>query len=348
MTASAGRLGNTFLHPAFDYLAIGGGLSLVVTALVASGALPLGAGAALAIPTLVFFSNVAHFAASTVRLYSKPGTFTTLPFLTMALPLLTLAVLTLAIWQPGAVGRHLWALYLTWSPFHYAAQAYGLSVMYCYRSGCALDAREKLLMRLVCLTPFLQSFMGASEAGLGWFVPQSFYVARPELAALLRNATFALGLCALVLPPVLVVALARKGKSIPLISLLVMVSNGIWWVTLPHFDAFVWATVFHGIQYLAITTIFHVREQTLEPGQAGRWLAHAASFYARCLILGYLLFQLWPYAYIAAGFGWAESVMLVVAVINVHHFVVDAYIWRLRRDTNYRVVTAGVAGAVAA
>jgi hypothetical protein len=29
----------------------------------------------------------------------------------------------------------------------------------------------------------------------------------------------------------------------------------------------------------------------------------------------------------------------VTAVINIHHFVVDAYIWRLRRDPNYRIVT---------
>ena len=41
-----------------------------------------------------------------------------------------------------------------------------------------------------------------------------------------------------------------------------------------------------------------------------------------------------------AGFGWAQSVVLVIAAINVHHFIVDAYIWRLRRDPNYRVVVS--------
>ena len=28
------------------------------------------------------------------------------------------------------------------------------------------------------------------------------------------------------------------------------------------------------------------------------------------------------------------------AAINVHHFVVDAFIWRLRKDSNYAVVSA--------
>jgi len=30
----------------------------------------------------------------------------------------------------------------------------------------------------------------------------------------------------------------------------------------------------------------------------------------------------------------------VIAAINVHHFIVDAFIWRLRKDSNYAVVSA--------
>jgi len=34
---------------------------------------------------------------------------------------------------------------------------------------------------------------------------------------------------------------------------------------------------------------------------------------------------------------------LVVAAINLHHFIVDGYIWRLKKgDSNYRVVESGV------
>ena len=56
------------------------------------------------------------------------------------------------------------------------------------------------------------------------------------------------------------------------------------------------------------------------------------------LLLGYGLFYCWPHAYVLAGFGLAESMLLVVAIINIHHFVVDAYIWRLRKDRNYQNV----------
>lgn len=348
MTAGSRWLGRTFLHPALDYLAIGGGLSLLLTALIGSGLLPADAGMTLGLPTLAFFSNGAHFAASTVRLYTKPGSFSMLPFLTMGLPLLTLAALTLAVWQPELFGRHLWALYLTWSPFHYAAQAYGLSVMYCYRSSCALGDGEKLLVRLTCLAPFLYAFLTSPETGLGWFVPQSFYVTRPALAVALDRLGWGLGFSSLLLPLALFAGLARRGRAMPLISLLIMVSNGLWWVTLRYLDAFAWATVFHGIQYLAITLLFHVREQTSRPDNMRGWLYHAVRFYGLCLALGYVLFQVWPLAYLAAGFGWAQSVLLVIAVINVHHFIVDAFIWRLRRDTNYRVVTGELASPAAA
>lgn len=66
------------------------------------------------------------------------------------------------------------------------------------------------------------------------------------------------------------------------------------------------------------------------------------AFYGTCLALGYLLFQVWPLGYTVLGFGHAESWALVIAAINIHHFIVDAFIWRLRRDANY--VTGGGAG----
>jgi hypothetical protein len=93
---------------------------------------------------------------------------------------------------------------------------------------------------------------------------------------------------------------------------------------------------------MAIVVIFHVRERLQLPGNRHGWAFHAAAFYAACLALAYFLFEVWPYAFVAAGFGMAESMLLAVAAVNVHHFVVDAYIWRLRRDPNYRIVTGSV------
>src|SRR5262245_31490528 len=120
--------GRSFVHPLFDYLVIGGGLSLIVTAIVLSnpGDSPL--VDATMLPYFILLANSAHFASSTVRLYTKPGTKQALPFLTLAFPLVVLVVVTICLLFAGTMAGHVQALYLSWSPFHYAAQAYGLAL----------------------------------------------------------------------------------------------------------------------------------------------------------------------------------------------------------------------------
>ena len=96
------QMGRMFVHPLFDYMLIGGGLSLIVTfGMIAAGIAPEGEALAPYIPLIILLSNSSHFAASTVRLYTKPGAFRDFRFLTMALPLVTLAVLTASIGFAG-------------------------------------------------------------------------------------------------------------------------------------------------------------------------------------------------------------------------------------------------------
>jgi hypothetical protein len=337
------NLGRPFVNVPFDYLVIGGGLSLLVTAALrwssreASAALM-----AAALPVVVLLANSAHFAASTVRLYAKRGAFADFRFLTMGLPLVTVAVVTLAIVLPGVVGTHLQALYLTWSPYHYGAQAYGLSLMYWYRSGTAPTPFLKRLLRFGCVAPFLYVFMTGPSTGLHWLVPAAV-LDQPVVAAGAFVLGRALWIASFVALPLLFV-LSWRDSRIPVISGLIVFSNGIWLLVLTFMQAFLWATVFHGLQYLAIAAIFHVKERANDEPKRG-WAWHAAAFYLMCLPLGYLLFQVWPYVYVSAGFGLAESMILVAAVINIHHFIVDAYIWRLRRPDTRAIVTSEPAAA---
>ena len=127
-----------------------------------------------------------------------------------------------------------------------------------------------------------------------------------------------------------------------------MVANAVWSTGLQYIQSFFWVATFHAIQYLSIVMIFHVKERMARPDNRHGWAYHAGLFYAACVALAYLLFSTWPYAFVAAGFGLAESSMLVIAVVNIHHFLVDAYIWRLRRDPNYRIVSVSPASAAVA
>jgi len=336
-------VGRTFVHPVFDYLLIGGGLSLLVIPLVYAYAGDSSLVSFELLPWFILFSNSAHFAASTVRLYSKPGAREALPFLTMALPLLTIAVLSFCLLFADQTGPLLQAIYLSWSPFHYAAQAYGLAVMYCYRSGCQLSPTHKGILWWIAILPFLRVLLQSSDKHfLWWFMPHATAVAVSPWSLPLQLLAAALGVLAIVLPLALYLSVWRsQAGAMPLISLLVVVTNGIWFAVFTHYDGFIWATVFHGLQYLCIATIFHVKEQLGRADNSRGTLYHVLWFYGASLLLGYGLFNIWPQAYILLGFGPAESVLLVIAVVNIHHFIVDAYVWKLKPgDSNRRVVAA--------
>jgi hypothetical protein len=346
------------VHPVFDYMLIGGGLSLIVTAIVLRQ--PWLSQIELVgrpVAYLILLTNSAHFAASSIRLYTKPGTRESLPFLTMAFPLVVFAVLTLCFYQVERLGQHLASLYLTWSPYHYAAQAYGIAVIYSMRSGCSLSARNKQLLWWVSMLPFFHNFISGPQVGVHWLAPAGL-ISQPTVNFWLTQATLVLPILALLLTAAYFVRVWRTEQvPMPVIAILAVVANGIWFFALSQ-RGFVWATIFHGLQYLAIVVIFHVKDQlnAVQRGKAGsqdgsassvrrraqsHWLYHALWFYGMCILLAYALFSCLPLAYVAVGFGMIESVLLVTATINIHHFIVDAYIWRLKKtDRNRGIVVA--------
>jgi hypothetical protein len=331
--------GRTFLHPTFDYLLIGGGLSLVLTVLVCVQHNRFDVTTWLALPYFILLANSAHFAASTVRLYTKPGAYKALPFLTMIFPLVTIGVLMLFVFQSDRIGHQLTALYLTWSPYHYAAQAYGLAVMYSYRSGCLLGARDKKLLWWVSMLPFIYTFFFGPGVGMEWVFSSAWYEATQDHLALVQTVQMAIMGLAFVAPVALLIKVwYSKSGPMPLISMLAVVTNGVWFFVLAPRQAFVWATIFHSIQYLVIVVIFHLKDQLSLPENRHGWAFHTFCFYGMCLLLGYALFQCVPLAYVLAGFSRAESFLLVVATINLHHFIVDGYIWRLKKSDGNRTI----------
>ena len=338
-TAGMG-VGRAFVHPVFDYAVIGGGLSLLTLALLyGTGTLGGDPFPRSLIPALLLIANASHFAATSVRLYTKPGAFQDLPFFTLSLPLVMLTVLTVAITFSQAVGMYFHGLYLTLSPFHYAAQTFGLATMYAIRSGRSLADGERRLLWATCLLPFGYAVVAGRNSGLGWSLPadlQGVLVA-PEVVLLGR----VLGVLVFAAPMALMATMWRRtGTTMPAISWLLVFTNGMWWVVFDYLHAFVWGAIFHSVQYLGIVLIFHVRDHRPAIRRAADWVAPALKFYGACLVLGYALFEVLPYAYVAAGFTLSESTLLCAAMINFHHFIVDRVIWRVRRDPNYRIVVA--------
>ena len=117
-----------------------------------------------------------------------------------------------------------------------------------------------------------------------------------------------------------------------------IVANATWFIFLGTINAFIWATVFHSIQYLAIVMIFHVKDHLKQPSNSHGIAYHVLTFYGMTLLLAYCLFQLIPRAFVFVGFGGVEATLLAFAAINIYHFIVDAYIWRLKKDSSNRKI----------
>src|SRR6266851_9438867 len=88
------RLGKMFVNPLFDYLLVGGLLSWLGGAIVYSAGIRYNEADLF---WVLLVSNWAHFAASTVRLYTKPDAVRTWPFLTLAFPVVTIAVVSAVV-----------------------------------------------------------------------------------------------------------------------------------------------------------------------------------------------------------------------------------------------------------
>ncbi len=340
-------VGRMFVNPVFDYLLIGGALSLFVIPVVWWTA----GGSAIfdfrLLPWFILCSNSAHFAASTVRLYTKEGARESLPYVTGLLPAVFIVVVGIALFFAGEVGRFFQILYLTWSPYHYAAQAFGLSMMYCHRSGCRLTSGQKRLLWWIAILPFMKAAIVSQKQFLPWLLPAEIIWTDLTFHRTVDSMVFITGIAAMVLPVLFYLRVQRTAEvPMPLISLLVIMTNGAWFVLFEFIDGFVLATIFHGIQYLAIVIIFHVREQTARPQNRHGIAYHVGWFYCVCLLLGFALFNCWPLGYEMLGFSAAESTLLVIAAINIHHFIVDAKIWKLERDRgNRRIVVDSEATA---
>ena len=326
-------IGRTFVNPLVDYLVVGGGLTLPIFAALyfSPGLNPIGGG----ISEWTFIAiNGAHFAASTIRLYTKPGARQEFPFLSWVFPGLCLALVAAGLYWPR-VGGQIKALYFTWSPFHYAAQTYGLAVMYAMRSGARLDGRDKAHIRGVCLLPFVYSFFTTPMGGSSWFISPDTVAASVFLSTLHETIVVLLRAAVLLLPVSLFWQMHRmRGRQVPLIVLVLQISNGVWWLGSDFLNAWFWTAVLHSLQYLVVVTVRHVDERTAASGVRNSLRAtlfHGTAFYGFSLVVGFVLFFVAPSAFVMLGLGTGvEAYAMMTLVINLHHFIVDGFIWRNR------------------
>lgn len=284
---------------------------------------------------LALLFNYPHFMATVYRAYHTYSEFQKYRIFTVHTALLLgLAGVLAHLWYP--LLPWIFTLYICWSPWHYTGQNFGLLMMFARRSGVAPSSAERNAIHLSFIASFvllMLSFHTGSSAdpmivSLG--LPAKFTLpARGVLALFFLGASgWALASMA-----------RRSGFRAALAPLTLAITQFLWFLLPAAIEIFSGRevpqtryssgilAVLHSAQYLWITSYYQAREARAA-GQV-RW-----SFvrYLLTLVAGGIALFI-PGPWVASRLfhaDFAASFLTFTALVNIHHFILDGALWKLR------------------
>ena len=354
--------GQGWLYGPIPDLFLGCGLgSILVTAALAWW----GAGVRALIPgaLLVLAFSLPHYGATLLRVYELPAERRKYALFAVWATLLIGVSFVVGL-QSALLGSLILTLYLTWSPWHYTGQNYGIFLMLLGRRGVAVSSRTKRLIYASFILSYAMAFLAihgveqsanyapVTYAGTVFYLmplglPQA--VAGPLLIAVAGAYALTLASGVILLwrvsslrqiAPSLVLAFTQSlWFSVPVLLRFSGVTEGSP-AALEIYSAygFLWIASAHAIQYLWITTYYATNAQ--DRVARVRFLSKAA-------LAGFAIWTV-PVLLFAPGLlgslpHEAGLALLVAAVVNLHHFVLDGVVWKLRDGRVARVLLRGSA-----
>ncbi|MCH7866536.1 MAG: hypothetical protein IH881_02490 [Myxococcales bacterium] len=271
------------------------------------------------------------------------------------------------IWAAFAVGVHndiagslLLTFYLTIAPWHYAGQNYGIAMMLMRRKGAeisylaqrAFHASFVLSTLLTILSlhgparPNAEYAFVAYQGSAYNFMSLGMSAASKDIAVLLLAGAY---LASLIAAGFLLKRKATLQQLLPAAA--ISATQALWFgipVVTRHFGLFgqieplsaqhaaytiFWVSVGHSIQYLWVTTYFSGRAKHPSRG---------LPFYTKAVLAGTATFAI-PTLLFAPGFLGRVSIdagllVMISAAVNLHHYLLDAVIWKLRHSRIAKVL----------
>jgi hypothetical protein len=326
-TAAPPLLGRTW-----DALFLGPGATLLVSALFAAlwASGRTGAAAALAMGLSLLVLGP-HYAATYRRAYGSLEVLRAHPVVTLVVPVVVVAGAAAAVAWPRVAPWYFLA-YVAWAGYHYSGQSLGIAMLFPLRQKARLDAREKRLLGLPLYGSWLLSLLGLMRAGTD--ARNAAYSSVTQTFAPGNVPTWAL--VALVLPllgsftGLALVARERRRRGVPLpgITIAVVATQVIWFVGglfHPYFNI-VLVPVFHSLQYLALTSWHFTR------GERNRQLLPFGLYVATVLVLGLVINPGLIVIFVPGGASPRALTIsaAVISALNLHHFLMDGRVWRMR------------------
>jgi tetratricopeptide (TPR) repeat protein len=284
---------------------------------------------------LALLCNYPHFMATVYRAYHTRTEFEKYRIFTVHIALLlALAGVIAHVWYP--LLPWIFTLYICWSPWHYTGQNFGLLMMFARRSGLAPSSAERSAIHLSFIASFLLLILSFNTGSSGDALILSLGLpARVTLPARAALAMFFAGASGWAL-----VSMARRSSLRAILAPLTLAVTQFLWFLLPAMIELISGhevpqtryssgilAVLHSAQYLWITSYYQEREAR-ERGDA-HW---RFSRYLLTLIAGGIALFI-PGPWIASRIFHADfpaSFLTFTALVNIHHFILDGALWKLR------------------
>jgi tetratricopeptide (TPR) repeat protein len=292
------------------------------------------------------FCNQPHYMATVYRAYRTPYDFNRYRFFTVYVTVFIGLTVFVAHLAP-AIFPWLLTFYLTWSPWHYSGQNFGISMMLARRAGARPTNEDRNLIWWSYLASYGVWFLALHNSGTAG-QPNLIILPIPQGAARLGELFF------------LLIYLAAGGlghgrlvRQVGLRAMagpLTMFATQFLWFLLPEvlrvttnlefpatYSSAGILAFMHCAQYLWITSYFARKERLAAVG------SHSAArnskepgfrflpYYLVLILGGIALFTPGPWLSSRLfGHDLVESFFIFAALINLHHFILDGAIWKLR------------------
>src|ERR1700689_4326978 len=290
---------------------------------------------AMAFYLLAIVFNYPHFMATIYRAYHTRADFERYKFITLHVTLL-LVLTGIVMHASPRFFPWLFTLYICWSPWHYSGQNYGLLMMFARRSGAEISASERRWLRSAFVASYLMLLAGFETGGstdpliLSLGLPPKFtFPLRLAFGGAFLGFTF-LGFRRLI----------RTMGARALVAPLTLAFTQFLWFVLPtllelnsasqvpqtRYSSGILA-VLHSAQYIWITSYYQRREARA----AGEKNLRIAAYFATLVAGGIALFipGPWLVSYLF-HYDFTTSFLIFMAVVNIHHFILDGALWKLR------------------
>lgn len=311
-------------------------------------------------PLVLLVSGVPHYGATLLRVYQRREDRRRYALFGTWATLLVAAAFVAGVYE-FAIGSALVTIYLTWSPWHYSAQNYGIAIMFLRRRQVQVSGAARQMLKWSFTLSFVLTFLALHGQG-----PEVAYapLEYERSAYALIRPWIPYDVVQVAVPVVLGAYLTclvgtwitmRRASLRDLLPTVLLIGSQALWFTVPmlarHADVmqsvdplstehatyvFIWIAVAHSVQYVWITSYFAQRSPT-PPTQTGyltrTLLAGAGIWTIPALIFAPGVLGTVPFD---AGLG-----ALLAACVNIHHFILDGAIWKLRDGKIAKILLRG-------